>query len=444
MPELWDADYEAVRLLKEDGSRRTYLLEKRGEPWRRYIWKQAAGADAVSVRREHEILKAISGPGMTLELRESGGVCGLLRDYLPGTTLEQLIQRDGALTGPETARLGIGLCDALGTLHAMTPPVIHRDLKPENILLTETGRCRLIDFGAARTYKTGQREDTVCLGTRGYAAPEQYGSGQTDVRTDVFGLGKVLTYALAGGYTDTPPRLAGRDRFLERILGRCCAYDPARRWPDTGKLKRALERYLSLRALPVRGLTLAACAAALLCAGALAGGYELGHRAPAAAPAAETLSGWDSFRWKPNVTEIIRLAEEQDWPGLAKACEELVSALEADPVIRSTEPAAFWEMDESELAEYYVTRQGYEYIADNLAYGDGLAVRRLDAYEAAMPVFAMHLQSHVDYVLTDDGGNVRSSALHMLVVEGDDRNIDGCVIEILGALDRALEQTPAP
>lgn len=442
MGEPWDADYEVVRLLKEDGPRRTYLLEKRGEPWQRYICKQASGADAVSVRREHEILKALSGPGMTLELREEGGVCRLLRDYLPGTTLEQLVLRDGALTGPETARLGIELCDALGALHAMTPPVIHRDLKPENILLTETGRVRLIDFGAARTYKSDREEDTVCLGTRGYAAPEQYGSGQTDVRTDVFGLGRGLTYALAGGYTDTPPRMAGRDRTLERILGRCCAYDPARRWPDTGRLKRALERYLARRALPVRGMVLAVCAAVLLCAGALAGGYALGLRAPASAPVAETLSSWDSFRWKPNVTEIIRLAEEQDWPGLAAACEQLVSALEADPIIRTVEPAAFWQMDEEELADYYLTRQGYEYIADNLAYADGLAVRRLGDYEAAMPVFAMHLQSHIDYTYTDEAGNARSSALHMLVAEGDERNIDGCVIEILGALDRALEQTP--
>lgn len=443
MGEPWGADYAPIRLLKEDGSRRTYLLEKRGEPWRRYICKQAAGPEAASIRREHEILQAIC-PGMTLELREDGGVCSLLRDYLPGVTLEQLIRRDGALTGPETARLGVGLCDVLGALHAMTPPVIHRDLKPENVLLTETGRVRLIDFGAARTYKTGQKEDTVCLGTRGYAAPEQYGSGQTDVRTDVFGLGRVLTFALAGEYTDAPPRLTGRDRALERILRRCCAYDPARRWPDTGRLKRALERYLALRALPIRGMTIAACAAVLLCAGALAGGYALGLRAPAAAPAAETLSGWDSFRWKTSVTEILRLAQEQDWPGLAKSCEQLVSALEADPIIRGTQPAAFWEMDESELADYYLSRQGYEYIADNLAYGDALAVRRLGAYEAAMPVFAMHLQSHIDYTYTDEAGNARSSALHMLVAEGDERNIDGCVIEILGALDRALEQTPSP
>ena len=443
MDEFEHGPYTAVRLLKEDGDRKTYLLEKRGEPWDRLVCKQAAGRDADLLRQEYEMLRSLPGASRTLELWEEGGVCRLLRDYLPGTTLEALIRRDGPLTGPETARLGIKLCDALGALHAAVPPVIHRDLKPENILLTETGRVRLIDLGAARVYKPGQDEDTVCLGTRGYAAPEQYGSGQTDVRTDVFGLGRVLTYALAGQYADTPPRLAGRDRALARILQRCCAYDPARRWPDTKALKKALERYLARRALPGRGLLLASCAVLLLLGGALWGGYALGRQAPAPTPAAEA-PGWDPARREADVRSVLRCMEEQDLPALAEACGELVSSLAADPMILSAEPVAFWELDEDALADYYVSRQSYEFMADNLSYGDGLAVRRLGTYEDAMSLFALHLQSRIDYVWTDGEGRTQTSALHMLVRDGDDRNIDGCVIEILDELNKALEQTPAP
>ncbi len=435
--------YETIRRLKEDGPKRTYLLEKRDEPWRRFVCKQAPSADAGLLRREYEILRALPDGPETLEFWEEDGVCRLLRDYVPGVTLAELIRRDGALSAPEAARLGIKLCGALGALHAMTPPVIHRDLKPENILLTETGRVRLIDFGAARTYKPGQEGDTAYLGTKGYAAPEQYGSGQTDVRTDIFALGKVLTYALAGDYADTPPALPGRDRSLGRILDRCCAYDPARRWPDTAALEKALERYLARRALPGHTVPLALCAAVLLCAVALWGGYELGLRAPAPTPAAEALPGWDPFRRKENVTDIIRLADEEDWPGLAAACEELVTSLITDPMIAGTEPVAYWEMDEQALADYYLSRQGYEFIADRLAYGDSLAESRLGTYEAVMPGFALRLRSTIDYVLTDEAGNTQSSALYMLVEEGDDRNIDGCVLEIIGALNSALEASPA-
>ncbi len=435
--------YEVLRCLKESGSQRTYLLEKRGEPWRRFVCKQASGADATLLRQEYEILRALPDGPKTLEFREKDGTCSLLRDYVPGVTLEELIRRDGALPAPEAARLGIKLCDALGPLHAMSPPVIHRDLKPENILLTEMGRVRLIDFSAARTYKPGQGEDTTYLGTKGYAAPEQYGSGQTDARTDIFALGKVLIFALAGDYADTPPRLTGRDRALERILDRCCAYDPARRWLDTAKLKKALERYLARRALPVRGMLAAACAVLALCAGAFWGGYALGLRAPAPMPSALS-SGWDPFLREENVTDIVRLADKEDWPGLAAACEQLVTSLIGDPMIAGTEPVAFWEMDEGALAEYYQSRQGYEFIADDLAYGDGLAAGRLGTYEAVMPAFALRLRSTIDYVFTDEAGSTQSSALHMLVAEGDDRNIDGCVLEIIGALNSALEQAPAP
>ena len=438
MDEFISGAYAVVCMFKEDGPRRTYLLEKRDAPWRRFICKEVPGEDGDLLRQEYEILRSLpDGPG-TLTLREEGGVCRLLRDYIPGITLAELIRRDGALSPQETARLGVKLCGALGALHAITPPVIHRDLKPENILLTEMGRVRLIDFGAARTYKPGQEGDTAYLGTKGYAAPEQYGSGQTDARTDIFALGKVLTYALAGGYADAPPALSGRDRALGRILDRCCAYDPARRWPDAAALQKALERYLARRALPGYTVPLAACAAVLLCAGALWGGYALGLRAPAPMPAAVS-AGWDPFLREESVTGIVRLADEQDWPALAKACEELVTSLISDPMIAATEPVAYWEMDEQELADYYQSRQGYEFIADRLAYGDHLAESRLGTYEAVMPGFAMRLKGTIDYVLTDGAGNTQTSALHMLVADGDDRNIDGCVLEIIGALNSALE-----
>ena len=142
MDELRSNGWEVVCLFKEDGPRRTYLLEKRDEPWRRFVCKEVPGEEADLLRQEYEILRSLPDGPDTLTLREEGGVCRLLRDYVPGVTLAELTGRDGALSPPETARLGVKLCGALGALHAMTPPVIHRDLKPAHILLTETGRVR--------------------------------------------------------------------------------------------------------------------------------------------------------------------------------------------------------------------------------------------------------------------------------------------------------------
>lgn len=89
--------------------------------------------------------------------------------------------------------MGKQLCDVLGYLHTRTPAIIYRDMKPANVMLRPNGSITLIDFGIAREFKETNLADTTCLGTRGYAAPEQFGGmGQTDARTDIYCLGVTL------------------------------------------------------------------------------------------------------------------------------------------------------------------------------------------------------------------------------------------------------------
>lgn len=445
MDEVWDPSFSLVRLLKEDASRGTILLEDRQGSGRRFICKWATGNDAALLRREYDILLSLPAPLRfeTLLLREEKNGCRLLRDYVSGSTLEELIMRNGPCSPRETAELGVKLCQSLSLLHGSNPPIIHRDLKPENILLTELGQVRLIDFGAARVYKPGQREDTILLGTKGYAAPEQYGSRQTDTRTDIYAVGKILCFTLAGGYTDEPKGLT-KDKALEKILLRCCSYDPDRRYADVASLQKDLEKYLNLGAISPKMLSAAALLGILVCLACGAAGFFLGKNAPKPAAAVSLDAvGWDPFLRKPNVTKILRLIDEENWPDLAAECEKLVTSLTEDPIVSSVEPVAFWEMDGAELADYYASRISFEFIADDLAYGDYLAFSRLGTYEPAMPQFARNVRSRTVFLATDDTGQTQSSALHLLIVEGDDSNIDGCVIEIIEELNRALESTAA-
>ena len=155
---------------------------------------------------------------------------------------------------PETEALNITrqLCDVLTYLHDQTPPVIFRDLKPGNIMLTHQGQVKLIDFGIARFFKPGQTQDTVFLGTPGYAAPEQYGGlGQSDPRTDVYSLGVVLTH-MATGYDPTkatsPFPLPPVERLPHRVpphVAQAITYatqlQPEQRYPDVMSLCRALD-----------------------------------------------------------------------------------------------------------------------------------------------------------------------------------------------------------
>jgi serine/threonine protein kinase len=132
---------------------------------------------------------------------------GVLMDFIEGETLEEYLQKqpEGHLSVKETLGIGIQLCTVLAYLHNRQPPVIFRDLKPSNIMLTPEENLYLIDFGIARHFKPGQKKDTIALGSPGYAAPEQYGKGQTTPQSDIFSLGAILHHLLSGNDPSQSP-----------------------------------------------------------------------------------------------------------------------------------------------------------------------------------------------------------------------------------------------
>jgi serine/threonine protein kinase len=129
-----------------------------------------------------------------------GGRWYLVMDFIEGETLEDYLRRNGTPGLPVTAvlRLADQVAAVLEYLHRQTPPIIFRDLKPSNIMVTATDQLYLIDFGIARLFKPGRAHDTVSLGSPGYAAPEQYGTSQTTVRSDIFSFGVLLHELLTG------------------------------------------------------------------------------------------------------------------------------------------------------------------------------------------------------------------------------------------------------
>ena len=202
-------------------------------------------------RHEAELLAALNHPNLprVTDHFEQGGKVYLVMEYVPGETLLSFLMREG-LPQPQ-ARVfewARQLCDALDYLHTQIPPIIFRDLKPANIMLTPNGQVKLIDFGIARLFKPGQAKDTQAFGTVGYSAPEQYGKGQTDARSDVYSLG-VLLHQLLTGYdpTETPFRLPPASQVnpslplpLSDALGVATNSDPDRRFASIAALRAAL------------------------------------------------------------------------------------------------------------------------------------------------------------------------------------------------------------
>ncbi len=159
-------------------------------------------------RQEAQMLARLNHPGLTAvtDFFAEDGDWYLVMEYVEGQTLEAVLAAapGGRLSTGEALQTVRQLCEVLKYLHGQNPPVIFRDLKPSNVMVTPQGQIKLIDFGIARFFKSAQSQDTVTLGTPGYAAPEQWGrAGQSDARSDIYGLG-VLLLRLITGYDPVP------------------------------------------------------------------------------------------------------------------------------------------------------------------------------------------------------------------------------------------------
>ena len=160
----------------------------------------------------------------------------IIEEYIQGRNLLQIMHENGLAGDSYAYHVMMDLTQILIKLHRMTPPVIHRDIKPSNIIIDKNGHAYLIDFDAARNVNSDRDEDTRMLGTQYFAAPEQYGFGQSDMRTDIYGLGAAINYLMTGD----KPGAGVKQCRLYPILSRCLMIDPKDRYQSAEELYRAL------------------------------------------------------------------------------------------------------------------------------------------------------------------------------------------------------------
>ena len=168
------------------------------------------------------------------EFLEGEGQAVLIEEYISGDTLQEKIDAC-RLTEKDIRRYTGELCRILNSLHQQEPPMIHRDIKPSNIIITPEDRVVLIDFNAAKSYTPGKAEDTMLIGTKGFAAPEQYGFGSSSPLTDIYGMG-VLIRELTGRirvYEKVP-------EIYEKVIQRCTQMNPEDRYQSVQELAAAL------------------------------------------------------------------------------------------------------------------------------------------------------------------------------------------------------------
>ena len=174
--------------------------------------------------------------------QDATGELILIEEYISGRTLAD-ISDSRQLSYAEIASVIMKLCAILEPLHGNDPPIIHRDIKPSNVMMTDEGAVYLIDFDAGKMYSEGKSRDTVLMGTKGYAAPEQYGFGQSDARTDIYLLGSLMEELLDSRQNVS----SGQDSESElfEIIGRCKSLDPKDRYQSVSELAAAVSYLVS-------------------------------------------------------------------------------------------------------------------------------------------------------------------------------------------------------
>lgn len=185
-----------------------------------------------------------------VECYKTGRELVVVSEFIPGKTLDAFVSEAGPSIELSLSVVP-AVCAAVAELHkAFDPPVVHRDLKPANIIVSEGPSglsATLIDFGIARRYREGAAADTVRFGTRSYAPPEQYGFGQTSVRSDIYALGMIALFCITGEEAHGQPSAESLAHtgvtgpYADAIL-RATSFDPGRRFASAEAFCTAFAR----------------------------------------------------------------------------------------------------------------------------------------------------------------------------------------------------------
>ena len=179
----------------------------------------------------------IEGVPAVKECVADDGKLIVVEEYVQGRSLKQVLDEHGLLNAEQAYEIAVQLADILVRLHQLEPAIVHRDIKPSNIIIEKNGHVNLIDFNAARHVNADKNEDTRMLGTVYFAAPEQFGFGQSDERTDIYGLGATINYIMTG---DKPGAGIAECRFSD-ILKKCLMVDAKDRYQSAAELRGVLD-----------------------------------------------------------------------------------------------------------------------------------------------------------------------------------------------------------
>lgn len=246
LPEDMQEHWTVYECLKESEDSSTFLV-KETVTGILCVLKWGRNRQAEFLRNEMEIMekmadRKLSGVPKAYRIFEENGEVYLVREYIEGMSLAQMVLQKGGISEAEICRISRKICQTAEQFQNPDEPMIHRDIKPENIVVTPGGEVVFIDFGTMRSYKKDGSRDTFVVGTRGTAAPEQYGYTQTDQRTDVYAIGQTMLYMVSESYEMNQLSECAVSRRMKKIIEKACSFEPDKRYGDAAQLRRAVEK----------------------------------------------------------------------------------------------------------------------------------------------------------------------------------------------------------
>lgn len=244
--------YEIIAEIGKGGMSTVYMAKDKnlGSYWAVKQVKNERNVDIEAFKKEVELLSSLNHSDIPriVDRIEINDDYFVIMDLVNGTSLGKKVAVEGPQPEKDVIEWAKMLCDVLHYLHTVKEnPIIYRDMKPDNVMLTDSGRVKLIDFGIAKECRRGEKQSGAAIGSKGFAAPEQYrgASNLLDERTDIYSLGATLYNLVTGMAPEKPPRGVRPIRQvnpllsegLEYIIGKCTADEPEERYQTCTELR---------------------------------------------------------------------------------------------------------------------------------------------------------------------------------------------------------------
>lgn len=248
-----EGKYQILSLLGVGGITKVYLAQHNDKKYAIKTFNHKIDSNKSIIGAllgEVDLLRRLNHPSIrqVVDFIQDDNYTYIVMEYVEGISLEHMMQKNGGpLPEQKVIKYGIQIAKALSYAHSQNPPIINRDIKPRNILVNANDNIKLVDFDIAMPFDPS-KDDICIVGTKGYAAPEQY-SGKSTPRTDIYQLGITMHQLLTGIDPTQPPYEmppirkvnSSLSKGLEKIISKCISLDPDKRYSNCLELVAALE-----------------------------------------------------------------------------------------------------------------------------------------------------------------------------------------------------------